>query len=155
MFIVQEPQTNYMSQQNFKNHTRIVPIWHFVIPITLLALIIMSIISLCHTDMRAYDLHLWLPLIILPIIMLLIWVYARRFALLAQDRAIRAEENFRHFVVTGKPLDRQLRTSQIIALRFASDDEFPSLAQRAVSEKLSPKQIKQAIQNWKQDYRRV
>jgi hypothetical protein len=47
------------------------------------------------------------------------------FALRAQDRAIRAEENLRHFILTGKPFDSRLRMSQIIALRFAPDDEFP------------------------------
>lgn len=44
----------------------------------------------------------------------LIW-YARGFALKAQDRAIRAEENFRHFILSGKPFDKNLRMGQIIA----------------------------------------
>ena len=88
------------------------------------------------------------------VLILLLW-YARVFALAAQDRAIRAEENFRHFILTGKPLDKQLRLSQIIALRFASDEEFPALAKKAVEEKLSQKQIKQAVQNWRADYHRV
>jgi hypothetical protein len=81
--------------------------------------------------------------------------YTRRFALKAQDRAIRAEENIRHFILTGKPLDTGLRLRQIIALRFASDEEMPALAQRAITEKLSSKQIKQAIKNWRADYHRV
>ena len=81
--------------------------------------------------------------------------YIRWFALRAQDRAIRAEENFRHFILTGQPLDRHLRMGQIIALRFASDEELPALAKRAADEKLSSKDIKQAIKNWKPDYNRV
>jgi hypothetical protein len=84
-----------------------------------------------------------------------IFWYARAFALRAQDRAIRAEENFRHFILTGKPLNKQLRMGQIIALRFASDEEFPALAAKAIVEKLSNKKIKQAIQNWKPDYNRA
>ena len=79
----------------------------------------------------------------------------RRFAIVAQDRAIRAEENLRHFALTGKLLDKQLKLSQIIALRFASDEEFVDLAQRAVKENLTNKQIKEAIQNWRGDYHRV
>jgi hypothetical protein len=81
--------------------------------------------------------------------------YTRWFALRAQDRAIRAEENFRHFILTGKPLDSRLRMGQIIALRFASDEEMPALAKRAVEEKLSQKEIKKAIKTWKPDYNRV
>ena len=70
-------------------------------------------------------------------------------------RAIRAEENFRHFVLTGKPFDKELRMGQIIALRFASDEEFVALAKRAVDEKMSQKQIKEAVQNWRADHNRV
>jgi hypothetical protein len=73
----------------------------------------------------------------------------------AQDRAIRAEESLRHFVLTGKPLDSRLRTGQIVALRFASDAEFPALAQKAAEEGLSSKEIKQSIQNWRADHYRV
>ena len=93
-------------------------------------------------------------LLLIFAVLMLYW-FVRVFALRAQDRAIRAEENFRHYLATGKPLDSRLRIGQIIALRFASDEEFIALAQRAVAEDLSSKQIKQAIQNWKADYYRV
>ena len=83
--------------------------------------------------------------------MLIVWFYARSFALKAQDRAIRAEENFRHYLATGKPLDSRLTMRQIIGLRFAGDDEFVALAKQAADENLSEKQIKMAIKNWKAD----
>ena len=86
---------------------------------------------------------------------ILIGYYARAFALKAQDRAIRAEENLRYFALTGKLFDPQLKISQIIALRFAADAEFVALAKKAVDEKLTNKQIKEAIKNWKGDYYRV
>ena len=79
----------------------------------------------------------------------------RTYALKAQDRAIRAEENLRHFILTGKPFDARLTIQQIIGLRFASDEELPVLAQKAAEEGLSSKQIKQAIQHWRADYYRI
>lgn len=144
-----------MGQQNFKNHSRYIPLWHFITPIILLIILGMSIINLVHTDMDMHDLHMWLPIILIPVAMLLLWWYARAFALRAQDRAIRAEENFRHYILTGKPFDSKLGMGQIIALRFASDSEMPALAKKAVEENLSQKEIKQAIQNWRGDYNRV
>jgi len=86
---------------------------------------------------------------------LLTFFLARIFALKAQDRAIRAEENLRHFVLTQKLLDRRLTVPQIVALRFASDDEFAALAAQAAEKNLDPKTIKQAIQNWRADDYRV
>ncbi|MEN9858445.1 MAG: hypothetical protein RIT50_567 [Bacteroidota bacterium] len=79
----------------------------------------------------------------------------RVYALKVQDRVIRSEENFRHFRLTGAVLNQNLRMSQIIALRFASDDEFPALAARALNEKLTARQIKEAITNWRADYWRI
>jgi hypothetical protein len=73
----------------------------------------------------------------------------------AQDRAIRAEENLRHYVLTGKLFDTALETRQIIALRFASDLELPALARRAIAERLTPDAIKKAIQVWRPDLYRV
>jgi hypothetical protein len=86
---------------------------------------------------------------------LLLCYYGREFALKAQDRAIRAEENLRHFSLTGKLLDSRLTTSQIIALRFASDTEFLILAERAANDSLKAEEIKKAIINWREDNHRV
>lgn len=144
-----------MPDQNLKNHGRYIPLWHFIMPLILFVILGMSVINLLHTDMHPHDLHMWLPIILIPVALLVIWWYARAFALKAQDRAIRAEENFRHYLLTGKPLDSKLRMGQIIALRFASDAEFPALAKKTVEENLSSKEIKQAIQHWKSDYNRV
>ncbi|MEO6613382.1 MAG: DUF6526 family protein [Chitinophagaceae bacterium] len=144
-----------MSDQNLQNHSRFVPTWHFITPTIIFVILGMSIINLVHSDMNARDLHMWLPIILIPVVLLILWWYARAFALRAQDRAIRAEENFRHYLLTGKPFDSKLSMGQIIALRFASDAEMPALAKRTVEENLSSKEIKQAIQNWKSDYNRA
>jgi Family of unknown function (DUF6526) len=81
--------------------------------------------------------------------------FGRVFALKAQDRAIRAEENLRHFAMTGRLLDARLNPPQIVALRFASDTEFLALAQRAAKESMKPADIKAAIKNWRPDLYRA
>lgn len=144
-----------MPDQNLKNHGRYVPTWHFITPLLIFLILGFSVINLVHSDMDAAALHWHLPLVLTPLVLLIIWWYARAFALKAQDRAIRAEENFRHYLLTGKPLSSKLRMSQIIALRFAGDNEFPGLAQKAVEENLSSKQIKESIKNWKPDHNRA
>ncbi len=140
-------------EQNFKNHSRLVFGFHGVTFLLIIAGLIGSVVNLFSADAAT---HYSAALIVVAFLALLgvAW-YARVFALKAQDRAIRAEENFRHYLLTGKPHDKNLRLSQVIALRFASDEEMPALAKRAVEEKLSQKQIKQAIQNWRADHHRV
>ena len=142
-----------MSEQNRGNHARYIILWHFIISGAMLAVLIGSIINLVNSAPdNIYSASL---LLAISVILFFLWFYARSFALRAQDRAIRAEENFRHFILTGKPLDSRLRLGQIIALRFASDAEMPTLAKRTVEENLTSKEIKHAIQRWRADYHRV
>ena len=142
-----------MKEQNFRNHSRYIILWTFITPLLLVAILGGSIVNLIHADAHTH--YAAALILLISLVLLIIYWYARRFALKAQDRAIRAEENFRHFILTGKPLDTRLRMSQIIALRFAPDEEFPSLAKKAIEEKLRSKEIKAAIQNWKADHNRV
>ena len=142
-----------MSEQNFQKHSRYIPLWHLIIPVIMLALLIGSIVNLVRADPHNH--YSAALIVVIAVLFIGFYWYTRWFALRAQDRAIRAEENFRHFILTGKPHDNRLRMGQIIALRFASDEEMPVLANRAVEEKLSQKGIKQAIKNWKPDYNRV
>jgi cbb3-type cytochrome oxidase subunit 3 len=143
-----------MSEQNFKNHTRLVPMYHGVAFLLIVTGLVGSVINLLNHHDAGNHYSAALLVVVFLVLLILFW-YARVFALRAQDRAIRAEENFRHFVLTGKPLDKNLRMGQVIALRFASDDELVMLAKRAVEENLSQRQIKEAIKNWKPDYNRV
>jgi hypothetical protein len=144
-----------MAEQNFKNHTRFVPLYHFVaLPLAVFPLV-SSVIHFFKTIGEASGrLHAASEVALALAVVLALW-FARSFALKAQDRAIRAEGNFRYYLATGKPFDSKLKMGQIIALRFAGDDEFVALAKRAVDENLSSKQIKQAITNWKADNNRV
>ncbi len=144
-----------MKDQNYKNHRRLLAGYHgftFVIAVTLLVL---SIYSLYASLKDHYDLRYSIMFVLTAILFNLIFYYARAFALKAQDRAIRAEENLRHFVLTGKLFDKNLNTSQILALRFAPDEEFPELTAKAVKENLTNDAIKQSVKNWKADHYRV
>ena len=147
-----------MSEQNFKNHTRFVPLYHYVTSTLVVALLIGSGFGLYHAC-RDYGnhaaLHNAMLFFVASLALLFVWFFARSFALKAQDRAIRSEENLRHFIATGKVLDSRLGMSQIIALRFAGDDEFVALAKQAADENMEPKQIKMAIKNWRADNNRV
>lgn len=142
-----------MSTQNYKNHTRIVPSYHGLTLLPLLALLIGSIMNLVNSD-ESNDYSAWL-LVLVSLILLSMFFHARGFGLKAQDRAIRAEENLRHLALTGKLLDSRLNIRQVVALRFASDEEFPSLAQKAADGNLSNKEIKKQIVKWREDHHRV
>ncbi len=144
-----------MEVQNFKNHARFIPLFHFITPTVILAIFTGSCINLYEACNKQEGLYSASLITLISIVLLIIWFYSRAFALKAQDRAIRAEENFRHFLATGKPLDSRLKTRQIIGLRFAADDEFVALAKQAADENLTEKQIKMAIKNWKGDHYRV
>jgi hypothetical protein len=142
-----------MKEQNYKNHTRLSLSYHGITGSALLVLLIGAIRNCILADSeRLYNASL---ILLIVVILISIYFHARIFGLKAQDRAIRAEENFRHYLLTGKPLDLRLRMGQIVALRFASDEELPALAKRAAEEKLSNKHIKQAIRNWRADHYRV
>ncbi len=142
-----------MEDQNFKNHAKLVKGFHGVLFVALVALLAGSVYHLFRTTSE--NLYLASLMVLIAIILIVMAWYVRTFPLKAQDRAIRAEENMRHYVMTGKLLPSNLTMSQIIALRFASDDEFLPLMEKALKEKLSGKEIKSSIKNWKGDYYRV
>jgi uncharacterized membrane protein len=144
-----------MSTQNYANHAKYVTGYHIVLFAILVLTFIGSIVNLYKSIDDHQRLYSAALIVVLTFCMLLLSFYARAFALKAQDRAIRAEENLRYFVMTGKLLDPRLSALQIVALRFASDGEFVALAARAASESLAPKVIKQAIQTWRADEYRV
>lgn len=143
-----------MSTQNYANHTRIVPIFLAMLLVLLLT-VIGSLVNLYNSIGDHQRLYSAALILVLSVCTLVLAIHARAFPLKAQDRAIRAEENLRHFVVTGKLLDPRLSALQIVALRFACDAEFVALAARAANESLAPKVIKQAVQTWRPDEYRV
>jgi hypothetical protein len=142
-----------MKEQNFKNHAQMVPGFHYLTFGGIIALLGGSINYLLKSS--AENKYLAALLVLASVVFILIAWFTRIFALKAQDRAIRAEENLRHYVLTGKLLPSSLRVGQIVALRFAPDAEFPALVEKAAANNLSGKEIKESIQNWKADFYRV
>ena len=139
-----------MSTQNVKNHAQFVPLYHYFLAAVSVVILVLASINL-YRGVTLLSVMFFLIAIAIFVSMFLF----RSFALKAQDRGIRAEENLRHFVLTGKLLDKNLTIQQIIALRFADNDEFVDLAQKAVANNMSSKDIKQSIQNWRADHHRV
>lgn len=129
--------------------------YHGVTFALILILLISSVYYTISAGNAGESLKPGLFLFVVTVVLFFLFIYARQFGLKAQDRAIRAEENFRHYLLTGKPLDSKLTIRQIIGLRFASDEEFPELAKKAAEENLSEEDIKKAIKNWRSDYYRV
>ncbi len=142
-----------MKEQNFSNHAQMVPGFHYLTFGGIIALLGGSINYLLKSSPE--NKYLASLIVLTAIIFVLVAWFTRTFALKAQDRAIRAEENLRHFVLTGKLLPASLSVGQIVALRFASDAEFVALVAKAAAENLSGKEIKQSKQNWKANNYRV
>ncbi|MDC0303676.1 DUF6526 family protein [Flavobacteriales bacterium] len=142
-----------MKEQNFKNHKSLVLGYHYISFFSIVALLIGSIVYLIQN--LNYQLFLSLLLVVGSFSLLIVWHFTRAFAAKAQDRAIKVEENFRHYLITGKPLSDNLTTLQIVGLRFTSDDEFVELAKKAEKENLSQLEIKEAIKKWKPNIYRL
>jgi hypothetical protein len=142
--------------QSYKTHTRWDPLFHyFVLPVLMLNVIFAAADTVHHWGFHT-PLFLWWTL--LSIVLLLAVGKARGYALKSQDRIIRLEERLRlaALLPAGEAARyHALSESQLVALRFASDDELPSLTKRALDENLTSKQIKAAINSWKPDYFRV
>jgi len=146
--------------QTFANHSRFDPLFHFFVGPVLILGVILALVHffyhLPHSDFRE-NFHAFL-IILLALALLTMALKERLYALKVQDRVIRLEERLRLSQLLSEPLRSripELTEDQLIGLRFASDAEVPKLVERALNEKLSRKEIKKAIQNWRPDYWRV
>ncbi len=139
--------------QNYANHARWVPLYHFVISSILLANLVWSIWRLVKAFSWPTALGVLMALAFLGIL-----YYARAFALVAQDRIIRLEMRLR----LGEKLSPDLRArigdltpDQLIGLRFAGDGELAGLVREALEKKLSRKEIKLRVRDWQADRVRI
>ncbi len=142
-----------MKIQNYKNHSKLVFGYHQIGLLTALGIFIWSIVNLVN-EFNSNNLFL----VVFTFTFNVIAFYVRSFAAGNQDRIIRLEMRYRYHLLTGiryETLESKLHIKQIVALRFASDEEIVELTKRAIEEKLTPKQIKLAIKNWQGDYQRI
>ena len=144
------------TSQNLKNHARLHPPFHFFVLPMLLLNFIFSIYVTIHHWPEHWALHLWW--IAMAIVFFVMANLGRNAALTVQDRIIRLEERLRLQALLPAE-DRthinELSVKQLIALRFASDDELPALVRKTLTQNLEPRAIKQIVVNWRGDYHRV
>jgi hypothetical protein len=145
-----------MEAQNYNNHIRYYTPHHFIFYPVAGALFGVCVSFGIQSD--EYQL-LWYAMS--AIVLLVIWLsfmLRQHYALGNQNRIARIELRFRYYRLTQKRLEdieQQLSFSQLLALRFASDEELAALIDRAIKEKLTPDEIKKAINNWLPDHMRL
>ncbi len=144
-----------MEQQNFKNHGKVVPGFiFFVLPVLALNLGW----TLNHWRLAHFS-FAGLVSVLTAAALLLGMILARGFALRVQDRVIRLEEQVRYARLLPADLQTraaQLTLAQVIALRFASDEELPGLLRKVLDERIADrKAIKGMVTNWKADHLRA
>lgn len=144
-----------MNEQNYSNHTKFVPAFHFFLLPVLALNLIWSIYHL-------WKLHFSFEGIVgllLALALVTGFLYARIFALSVQDRVIRLEERLRLSRLLPDDLKGRIdefSVSQLVALRFACDQELPALARKVLTENLrGRKEIKQLVKTWRADYQRA
>jgi hypothetical protein len=144
-----------MAEQNYSNHVKWVPAFHFFVMPVLTLNLLWSIYRLAHAGFT------WDGLIQLltAAALVLLMFHARLFALRVQDRVIRIEERQRFARLLPadlQPRINEFKPGQLVALRFAGDDELPAIARKVLDDKLSDiKTIKLMIKNWRADYLRA
>jgi len=142
------------TEQSFATHTRWQPLFHFFVLPVMLINVIWSIVHFVMTP--GWNSGWW---IVVSLALLILTPFVRLNPLKAQDRIIRLEETIRYQQLLSPAILQQthgLTPAQIVALRFAADEELEELVNAIAAGKLAkPKDIKQAIKNWRADTFRV
>jgi hypothetical protein len=142
-------------QQTFANHTKVFPPFHFfVLPVLVLNLGW----TIYRLKTYSYSADGFVNIIV-ALALLVGFLTSRMATLKVQDRVIRLEEQLRCerlLPADLKPRIDEFTVDQLVALRFASDAELPSLARKVLNDKMSErKPIKQLVQNWRADHLRA
>lgn len=145
-----------MKTQNYQNHRKFYAPHHFILLPVLMVLEVWGIWKIFTDEQNQLSWILFSILIFL--ILYVAFLLRQHYALGNQNRIIRLEFKQRYFEIFGKRSDEiseKLNFGQIAALRFAYDDEFKILLQKALENHLSGNEIKKSITNWKPDFHRI
>ena len=145
-----------MKNQNYDNHKKFYPPHHFIYLPLLLILQIVGVWKIFNDDPNQLIWILFSVVIFLFIYLAL--MLRQHYALGNQNRIVRLEFKLRYFEIFGKSSDEvesKLSFDQIASLRFAYDDEFKILLDKAVQQNISGDEIKKSITNWRPDHNRV
>ena len=140
--------------QTYANHARFHPPFHFFLAPGSIVLLILTIVNVIYHYQR---LEAWIMLLMGVLFFVAVFLL-RSNPLRAQDRLIRLEERLRLQALLSAELASRiddLTESQLIALRFASDNELNPLVAKVLAEKMKSKDIKKAIVTWRADTFRV
>jgi len=142
-------------QQNYSNHVKFVPLFHFfVLPV----LLINFFSSIFRYRVLGFS-WAWLIGMLTALALFMLAGLGRTFALKVQDRVIRMEERQRCERLLPTELKsriEEITPEQFVALRFASDGELPGLVNKVLTDKIRDrKTIKQMVKNWRGDYLRA
>ena len=136
--------------QSFENHTRIVPAYHMVA----FPILAINLLWSLYRVIRNFSADAVVGLL-LAFALVIIFLFARLFTLTVQDRVIRLEMRLRLerlLPADLQPRIQDLTVSQLVALRFAGDEELPALTRRVLTENITDRKvIKQMIQKWNPD----
>ena len=142
-----------MKTQNYSNHRKYYPPHHFVL---LPLLMILLIIGLAKSFNDVANQLTWILFSIVVFLLLFLAIMLRQhYALGNQNRIVRLEFKQRYFEIFGKrsdDIEEKLNFGQIAALRFAYDDEFKILLEKALKDNISGDAIKRSIKKWKPDF---
>jgi hypothetical protein len=142
-------------QQNFSNHGKFFPPFHFFAAPILIANFIWSIFRLKPLGFSPYAIFS----VVVAAALVVTLFAARIMALKVQDRVIRLEERLRYQRLLPPDLQSRIddfTMNQLVSLRFASDAELPTLARKVLDDKINDrKTIKQLITVWRPDYLRA
>ena len=145
-----------MKTQNYSNHKRYYVPHHFIFLPILAGLQILGVWKYFNDKENAF---IWLLFSVIIFLIIYLTVMVRQhYALENQNRIIRLEFQQRYFEIFGERSDqviKQLRFSQIAALRFAYDEEFKAILAQALNKDISGDENKKSIKDWRPEYHRV